>query len=191
MESGSRWSALLWPIVRTAAAAVAMFVPGLVMNPRGTCEVAALTVGLAVALAIATGLVSLPDDSTASWWSRTLLKGLRQFGQMVVAAGAGAVLLTDVPWSEVLPLAAGSALTTVILAALTSIPGVEDPGAMLGEVNSYIMDSPVIHTNGEAAEVTWTVRSALSPSERAHLAEIRDQQPVETPAHDALSRLLE
>jgi len=116
------WKALVWPLIRTAVAAVVPFVPSLTSDPASVWLVALLTVAMAEVLTVASGLAGLPDSMGAPWYERALAKGLRQFGQMVLSVGASAILLTDVAWAEVLPVAASSALATVILAALTSLP---------------------------------------------------------------------
>lgn len=170
------WKEAGWAVARTALAALAVFVPELVANPLETWQPAALTVALATAVGTATALANLPDATGAPWWERALAKGLRQFGQMVVAASASAVVFTDVAWGEVLPLAAGSALATVILAALSFLPGAE---AEAGEVLLAEVD----------AQGVWSVPD-LTPSERKDLLLLRDALDAPSPARDALDRLL-
>ena len=114
---------ILRVILKTALAAVVPFIPGLVNDPAGTWQIAALTVGLAVVIAIATALISLPDVNEHGWAAAAFMKSLRQFGQMVIAATASAVLLTDVDWRAVLLAAGGSALSTLVIAAVEGIPG--------------------------------------------------------------------
>lgn len=115
------WASISWALVRTAMAGLVPFIPGLAANPAGTWQVAALTVSLALVLTVATSLGGLPDGS-GPWWEVALLRGLRQFGQMITAAAAGAVLLTDISWHTVLITAAGSALSTIVIAALSTLP---------------------------------------------------------------------
>lgn len=112
------WAAVAWPLIRTALAGVVPFVPALVADPAGAWQVAVLTVALAVVGAVGLALVSLPDAGVTSWWERALRRAVRQFGQMLVASTASAVLLTDVDWATVGRTALASALVTVILAAL-------------------------------------------------------------------------
>lgn len=112
------WAAVAWPLIRTALAGVVPFVPALVADPAGAWQVAVLTVALAVVGAVGLALVSIPDAGVTSWWERALRRAVRQFGQMLVASTASAVLLTDVDWGTVGRTALASALVTVILAAL-------------------------------------------------------------------------
>lgn len=112
------WAAVARPLIRTALAGVVPFVPALVADPAGAWQVAVLTVALAVVGAVGLALVSLPDAGVTSWWERALRRAVRQFGQMLVASTASAVLLTDVDWGAVGRTALASALVTVILAAL-------------------------------------------------------------------------
>lgn len=117
-------------LLKTALAALVPFIPALVANPAEAWPVAVFTIALAVVIAAATALVSIPDVSDQGWLVAALAKGLRQFGQMIVAATAGAVLLTDVEWSSVLTTAAASAVTTLVIAAvdgLGNVPTLPDP----------------------------------------------------------------
>jgi len=108
-------------LLKTALAALVPFIPALTSDFAGSWDVAIFTVALAVVIAAATALVSLPDTASQGWLVASLAKALRQFGQVVVAAGAGAVLLTDVDWSSVLEVGAVSALTTLVIAAVASL----------------------------------------------------------------------
>lgn len=112
------WRALL----RTALAALVPFVPGLINAPEQTLLPALLTIGLAVVAAAATALMSIPDLTGESWGVVAVAKALRQFGQMVVAGIAGAVILTDVDWPTILYGALASAVSTLILAAIDMLP---------------------------------------------------------------------
>lgn len=116
------WRCVAGALLRTVLAALVPFIPALVANPAGAWKVTVLTVGLVLVLAIASALASLPDPSTGSWWEVAVQRALRQFGQMVAAAAASAALLTDVHWRAVLIAAAGSALSTLVIAALASLP---------------------------------------------------------------------
>ena len=51
-----------------------------------------------------------------------LIRALRTLGQAVVAGAGTAVLLTDVPWSTVLPHALAAAIGTLVLAAVQALP---------------------------------------------------------------------
>ncbi len=116
------WRRIGWSLLRTGLAALTPFIPALIADPVGAWSLAALTVGLALVLTVATALVSVPDPTASPWWEVAITRALRQFGQMVVAGTAGAVILTDVDWRAVLTAAAVSALTTLILAAIDAIP---------------------------------------------------------------------
>lgn len=121
------WRSIAGALLRTCLAALVPFIPALVADPAGTWKVAALTIALVLVLAVASALGSLPDLSTGSWWEVAIQRALRQFGQMVAAAAASAALLTDVHWAAVLIAAAGSALSTLVLAALASLPAAPLP----------------------------------------------------------------
>lgn len=123
------WRTTLGALLRSALAALVPFVYPLVQHPAATWLPMLLTVALAVVVAIATALAGLPDPTTMSWWELALTRALRQVGQMVIAGSATALLLTDVPWSTVLPNAAAAALTTMILAAVQALPKPLDLGA--------------------------------------------------------------
>lgn len=113
-------------LVKTALAASVPFIPALTGDFAGTWQAALLTIALAVVIAAATALMSIPDASSLGWGVSALAKALRQFGQMVAASTVGAVLLTDVDWGSVLLVSAGSALSTLVIAAVDSLS--DDPG---------------------------------------------------------------
>lgn len=158
----SWWATVAWPLIRTALAGTAPFIPALLADFQGTWRVALLTVGLAVVIAVATALMGLPDTA-GTWWEVAFQRVLRQFGQMIVAATASAALLTDVDWRTVLMTAAGSALTTLILAALG-----QTPGSQFG----------VVETVTIVPEGSWTVPGALTEAERHADAEARMYDPT-------------
>ena len=108
-------------LVKTGLAALVPFIPALANDFEGTWLLALLTIALAVVVAAATALVSLPDTASQGWFVATIAKALRQFGQMIVAATASAALLTDVDWPTILKAGAVSAITTLVIAAVTSI----------------------------------------------------------------------
>jgi hypothetical protein len=113
-------------LLKTALAALVPFIPALISDPASNWQVAVFTVALAVVIAAVTALVSLPDLSGEGWIAASLAKALRQFGQMIIAATAGAVLITDVDWPTILKAGAVSALTTLIIAAVDSLGKVDD-----------------------------------------------------------------
>ena len=117
------WRSIGWALLRTALAGLVPFLPGLLATPEQTWPVAGSTVALLLVVTVATSLRGLPDSGTAAWWEILLSRGLRQFGQFTAAGLVGAVVLADVDWAILLTGAAASALSTVILAALTLIPG--------------------------------------------------------------------
>lgn len=134
------WRSIAGALLRTALAALVPFIPALVADPAATWRVAALTLGLVLVLAIASALGSLPDLATGTWWEIAIQRSLRQFGQMVAAAAASAALLTDVHWRAVLVAAAGSALSTLVIAALASLP----PAPVFGAVEAIpVLTDPV------------------------------------------------
>lgn len=121
------WRSIAGALARTGLAALVPFIPLLLANPAGTWRVATLTVALALVLAVASALGSLPDPTSGTWWEIATQRALRQFGQMVAAAAASAALLTDVHWRAVLVAAASSALSTLVIAALASLPASPPP----------------------------------------------------------------
>lgn len=117
------WRSIGWALVRTAIAGVAPFLRGLTSDPAATWPLALGTVGLLLIVTVATSLKGLADASTATWWEILVSRGLRQFGQFFAAGLVGAAVLSDVDWVTLLQGATASALSTVLLAALTVIPG--------------------------------------------------------------------
>lgn len=116
------WRALAGALVRTLIAALAPFAAQVmadanVMTQAAWWETMALVGGLAVVLAVGTALAGLPDP-TGAWWEIALQRALRQAGQYLLAAAAGAVLLSDLG-PEIWIGAAGSAVATFILAAMS------------------------------------------------------------------------
>ncbi len=119
------WRSIGLALVRTAIAGVVPFLPGLTSDPAATWPLAAGTVGLLLIVTVATSLKGLADASTATWWEILVARGLRQFGQFFAAGLVGAAVLSDVDWAALLQGASASALSTVLLAALTIIPGAD------------------------------------------------------------------
>lgn len=117
------WRSIGWALVRTALAGLVPFIPALTSDPAGAWLPALATVGLLLIAAVTTSLKGLADPVAVPWWQILASRGLRQFGQFVAAGLVGAVVLSDVDWRALLTAAAASAISTVILAALTLIPG--------------------------------------------------------------------
>lgn len=126
------WRSIGWALVRTVLAGIVPFVPGLVATPAATLPAAAATVGLLLVVAIVTSLRGIATPDTAPWWQVLVSRGLRQFAQFIAAGVGSAVLLSDIAWTPLLLSAAGSAVSTVLLAALTLIPG--EPAAAAPEL---------------------------------------------------------
>lgn len=119
------WRSIGLALVRTAIAGIVPFLPGLTSDPAATWPLALGTVGLLLIVTVATSLKGLADASTATWWEILVARGLRQFGQFFAAGLVGAAVLSDVDWPTLLQGASASALSTVLLAALTIIPGAD------------------------------------------------------------------
>lgn len=111
-----------WALLRTAIAGLTPFLPALMTNPGSVAPVAASTVGLLLVVAALTSLKGLPSTASAPWWEVLVSRGLRQFAQFTLAGIGAAVTLGDVAWQDVIIGAAASALSTVLIAALTLIP---------------------------------------------------------------------
>ncbi|OZB82846.1 MAG: hypothetical protein B7X41_15820, partial [Microbacterium sp. 14-71-5] len=84
-------------------------------------------------------------DTAGPWWSVLLLKGVRQFGQMVAAGFGSAILLSDVQWRSLLTAAAAAALSTIVLNALTMIPAAEPQPATVMDGVAQITTLPDHH----------------------------------------------
>lgn len=121
------WRSIGWALVRTLLAGLVPFIPALTANPAGAWPLAASTVGLLLIVTVATSLRGIPDPAAAPWWQILLSRGLRQFGQFLAAGLVGAVVLADVDWPSLLNGALASALSTVVLAALTLLPSSPQP----------------------------------------------------------------
>lgn len=121
------WRSIGWALVRTALAGLVPFIPALTADPASAWPLAASTVGLLLIAAVATSLRGLPDPDAAPWWQVLASRGLRQFGQFIAAGLVGAVVWSDVDWSQLLNGATASALSTVVLAALTLLPTGDAP----------------------------------------------------------------
>lgn len=154
--TGAYWRAIAWALARTALAAITPFIPALAADPRGTLVRAGSVVGVAVVLTVATNLRVLDDTGTGPWWAVLLLKGVRQFGQMVAAGLATAVLLSDVDWHALLTAAATSAVSTIVLNALTLLPGDLQPAPVVNGV-AQITTLPEQHR-----ETLTSLREALA-----------------------------
>lgn len=139
------WRAIAWTLVRTALAGLVPFLPGLTSDLAGTWPLVVGTVGLLLIATIATSLAGIVTPDTATWWEVLASRGLRQFAQFFAAGLIGAVLLSDVDWITLLQGAVASALSTVLLAALTIIPGADSitllpPRAIVQEIDYTIPD---------------------------------------------------
>ncbi len=117
------WRQIGWALVRTGLAGLVPFLPGLTSDPAGTWPAAVGTVGLLLVVTVATSVSGIATPDTAPWWQVLMSRGLRQFGQFFAAGLVGAVVLSDVNWPALLQGAGASAASTIILAALTIIPG--------------------------------------------------------------------
>jgi len=135
------WRSIGWALLRTALAGLVPFLPALLATPAQTWPVAASTVVLLLIVTVATSLRGLPDSGGAAWWEILLSRGLRQFGQFVAAGLVGAVVLADVDWPTLLTGAGASALSTVILAALTLIPGEHPAAAVVQYITTNVAES--------------------------------------------------
>lgn len=116
------WRALAWSLLRTALTATLPFLPALTADFASVWSGWVLTVGLALVVAVLTSLGGIPDPQGVPWWQVLIARSLRQFGQVLAGAIGSAVLLTDVAWGDVLPLAAQAAVGTLVLTALLYLP---------------------------------------------------------------------
>lgn len=123
LTSPDFWRVIAWSLVRTALAGLVPFLPGLTSDLAGSWPLAAGTVGLLLIVTVATSLSGIATPDTAPWWQVLMSRGLRQAGQFFAAGLVGAVVLSDVNWVLLLQGTLASALSTVVLAALTIIPG--------------------------------------------------------------------
>lgn len=130
------WRSIGWALARTALAGLVPFLPGLTSTPAQTWPLAGGTVGLLLIVTVATSLSGIATPDTAPWWQVLASRGLRQFGQFFAAGLVGAAVLSDVHWATLLQGAAASALSTVVLAALTILPG-DAVTVIPGEVVPY------------------------------------------------------
>lgn len=134
------WRTIGWALVRTVLAGVVPFIPALVANEPNSWTKAGSTIGLLLIVTVATSLKGIPDPVGTPWWQLLVSRGLRQFGQFAAAGLVGAVLLADVNWATLLTGAGASALSTVILAALTLLP---DQYATVSTMNTVTQYYPV------------------------------------------------
>ncbi len=116
------WRPIGWALARTALAGLVPFIPALTANEPGSWTKAGSTIALLLIVTILTSLKGIPDPVGTPWWQLLMSRGLRQFGQFVAAGLVGAVLLSDVSWQTLLTSAGASALSTIVLAALTLMP---------------------------------------------------------------------
>ena len=116
------WRSIGWALARTALAGVVPFLPALVANQPGAWTLAGSTVAMLLIATTLTSLRGIPDPDSAPWWQILLSRGLRQAAQFAAAGTVGAVLLSDIDWAVLGQQTAASALSTVLLAALTILP---------------------------------------------------------------------
>lgn len=156
------WRGIGWALVRTVLAGIVPFIPALTANEPNSWAKAGSTVGLLLIVTVVTSLKGLPDPVGTPWWQLLASRGLRQFGQFLAAGLVGAVVLTDVNWTALLTAAAASALSTVILAALTLLPdeyAVVVPGQVVGQ-NIQITNS---NSQADPKTVTRVLRNSDVP----------------------------
>ena len=118
------WAMIAWALARTILAGIVPFIPALMQDPANPVVWlnAGSTIAVLAIFMVATSLKGIADPASASWFQVLISRFLRQFGQFIAAGLTSAVLLSDVDWQALLTGAAASALTTLILAALTLIP---------------------------------------------------------------------
>lgn len=140
------WRSIGWALVRTALAGLVPFLPGLTATPAATWPLALGTVGLLLIVTIATSLSGIATPDSAPWWQVLVSRGLRQFGQFFAAGLVGAVVLSDVNWLLLVQGAFASAISTVVLAALTILPS--------DAIEPYVPQrvKPIEPTDAELAE---------------------------------------
>lgn len=137
------WQLVGAALLRTALAALAPLIPALVANPAAAWRITVLTVGFTVVGALASAFAGLPATDGGPWWSVALQRGVRQFGQYVVGATVGGALLSDFDWRAILTAAAGSALSTVVLAAILLAPSLTAPAVVELAGKRYVGVLPV------------------------------------------------
>lgn len=118
------WQSIAWALVRTVLAGIVPFIPALMANPADLAVWlrAGSTIAVLAIFMVATSLKGVADPESASWWQVLISRFLRQFGQFMAAGLTSAVVLSDVDWQVLLTGAAASAITTLVMAALTLIP---------------------------------------------------------------------
>jgi hypothetical protein len=135
------WAAIGWALLRTGLAALVPFLPALLSTPQQAVIPAVLTIGLVLVVTVATMLAGLPSTDTGAWWEVASQRAVRQLGQYIVGAVAGAVLLTDLDWRSIITAALASAISTFILASLTLVPSLaDDPLTVPGDVVEDVAD---------------------------------------------------
>lgn len=163
------WRSIGLALVRTAIAGLVPFLPGLTSDPADTWPLAAGTVGLLLIVTVATSLRGLADASTATWWEILAARGLRQFGQFLTAGLASAVVLSDVDWATLLQQAGASAASTVLLAALTVIPGADVPYL---PQHALVPDVEPVPVDPDA--VDYDVLDGADPGDQVPLGDLLD-----------------
>lgn len=130
ITSRTWWGAALRRMLRTCLATLVGTLPVLLGGDARASLLALSTIALAAVLSLATSLAGLPEltDVAVPWWRAALQRAARTLGQMLAAAAASAVVLTDISW-DVVGQALLAAVVTLILAAIDALPEValEDP----------------------------------------------------------------
>ena len=174
------WRHIAWTLVRTALAGAVPFLPGLASDLAGTWPLAAGTIGLLLIAAIVTALAGIVTPDTAPWPELLLSRGMRQFGQFFAAGLVGAVVLSDVNWLLLLQGAVASALSTMILAALTVIPGDTAPAISPLVIPGEVV--PPLHAADEVKaadpEIEPDDADVLGPDDDAVPDPLRDERGV-------------
>lgn len=126
------WGAALRRVMRTSLASLVGTLPVLLGGDTQATLLALSTIALAAVLSLATSLAGLPEltDVAVPWWKAALQRAGRTLGQMLAAAAASAVVLTDITW-DVLGQAFLAAAVSLVLASIDALPEVapEDPPA--------------------------------------------------------------
>lgn len=131
------WRSILWALVRTALAGVLPFVPQIINDPlAGSLAAVAVVVPLLIAT-VATSLKGTVDPSNATWGQILIARFLRQFGQFIAGALVGSVILWTFDWRTMLLQALASAISSVILAALSLLPSDAAPAQPVAQVTQY------------------------------------------------------
>lgn len=116
------WRGIGWALFRTALAGIVPFIPGLVQAPQETWLPAVATLVPLLVVAIATSLKGLADPTSATWPVILASRFLRQAGQFASGFLVGAVVMQDIDWTALWQGTLASALSTLVLTAMTLLP---------------------------------------------------------------------